>query len=282
LKEEIVKSRSLIFCILSVCSLFVSVAAMAQAQGSSRFIPLQEQAQGQSLTGANLLNDSLFSNPASSAFIQVYSVDATFLGPRHFAGSVLDTRTSFVGGAIGYARQPTQFEDKLSHAAHGTLSARVLPWLGVGVGGHVLWSPDANGNPARHTDVDVGLLMNMEPVQVGLTTRNVMGGNDSLRDFRQTSLGARINYEQILFLSATVQSAPDSFRPEQYGFGAEYVSPYKFSLKGGYRIRPDENRSYWSAGASVISPKVSLHYAVLFPSDETESMQHMVGTTVLF
>lgn len=269
-------------CILGVCAAFLPTTASAGPMANSRYVPLQEQSQGHSLVGANLLNDSLFSNPASSAFINVYSVDATFTGPRNFSASVLDTRTSQIGGAIGYSRQPTNYQDDIAQTFNAALTMRVLPYLGFGVGGRVLWAPDMAGNDARHTDLNVGAMLSMDPVQIGVSTQSVLGGDTNVADYRQTTLGGRIHYDQTLFLSAAATTGHNNFVPEQYGIGAEYVSPYRFALKGGYRIRPNENRSYWSAGFSILSPKISLHYAAVFPRLDDEAIQHMIGATVLF
>jgi len=263
-------------------AVFIVVTDANAAAGSNRYVPLQEQAQGQSLTGANLLNDSLFSNPASSAFTNVYTVDATFTGPKNFSASILDTRTSPISGAMGYSRQPTLFENQLVQSAQGAMSTKVLPYLAFGLGGHILWAPDALGKPGRHTDLDFGALLNFDAIQIGMSVRSLMGGDTGLGDPRQTSIGARINYQQTMFFSATVQSEHNSMKPDQYGFGAEYISPYRFSLKGGYRIRPSENRSYWSAGFGILSPKVALNYAVVFPRINDEAVQHLVGATVMF
>src|SRR5688572_26841971 len=75
------------------------------ALAAPEFVPLQGKAQGHSLTGASQLNDSLYTNPAASAFTQVYAIDGTFQMPRTFAVSILDTKTSGMGGALGYLRK---------------------------------------------------------------------------------------------------------------------------------------------------------------------------------
>ena len=71
-------------------------------------------------------------------------------------------------------------------------------------------------------------------------------------------------------------------RPLQYGFGAEYLSPYMFAIKGGFRTRPVDQKSYWGAGFSVVSQRVSLHYGMEIENRGGSSIEHSVGTTVLF
>ena len=102
-------------------------------------------------------------------------------------------------------------------------------------------------------------------------------------DFRQFSLGARINYQELLFFSVGAKSEPDRFSPRQVGIGAEYISPYYFGVKGGYRIMTDgSGLSNWSAGLSVNAPKVALHYAVVFAQLPGQEAEHAFGATFLF
>lgn len=260
-------------------ALFLSAVSHA---GSTEFVPLQQRAQGQSLTGASLLNDSIFSNPASSAFTSAYSVDTTFINPKTFAVSVLDTKTSGMGGALAYFRmQRPGFEQVIQGARFG-FSARVSENFGFGVMGKGLWGPDLAGTSARLMDFDLGLIANFEMVQFGVSLQNTLGGSVQMGESRDYAVGTRVNWEQTMFLSASMTGQTRDFGPTQFGFGAEYVSPYYFSLKGGYRVRPSEQKSYWSAGLSILSPKMSIHYAVEIPNMPNAGPEHSVGTTFLF
>jgi hypothetical protein len=261
---------------------FLSMSCLTAFGDSTEFVPLQQRAQGQSLTGASLLNDSLFSNPASSAFTQVYSVDASFLSSRNFAVSVLDTKTSAIGGALGYARTIRPgFEAPLQSARLG-LSGRVSENIGIGLLGKTVWGPDLDGNTGRFLDVDLGALANFNVLQLGITLTNLFGGSVPMGAERAYSFGARLNWEETLFLSASVLGRFSDFSPVQFGVGAEYVSPYYFAIKGGYRNRTLEAKGFWSAGLSILSPKVSIHYALEVPDFAGQGPEHSVGTTFLF
>jgi hypothetical protein len=249
---------------------------------STEFVPLQQRAQGQSLTGASLLNDSLFSNPAASAFTRVYAVDGTFLNPQTFAVSVLDTRTSAIGGALGYFRTSRPgFQDPIQ-GARLALSGRASENFGFGLLGKTAWGPSLTGANARLIDMDFGALAQFGFLQMGFSVTNLLGGNEAMGAIRSYALGARVNWEETLFLSVSALGSFATFAPAQYGIGAEYVSPYYFSIKGGYRIRPVENQGFWGAGVSILSPKVSIHYAVEVPNFAGGSPEHSVGTTFLF
>lgn len=256
---------------------FVAFVVSIPLLARTEFISLQEKAQGQSLTGGNVLNDSLYSNPAGSAFTSAYSVEAIYGLPRSFAVSILDTKTSDIGGALGYFRNPLADGSGTVQGAKLALTKRLGNYVGVGLAGKMFW-----GTGTKLTDLDVGVLADFQVVQAGFSIRNILGGRQELSEVRQWSLGGRINYENTVFFSATSQSNWSRFAPVQYGLGAEYVSPYFFSLKGGFRIRPSESLSYWSAGASFVSPKLALHYVVEIPNQATAEVEHVFGATLLF
>lgn len=255
--------------------------------GAPEFVPIQEKAQGQSLAGSNLLNDSLYSNPAGSTFTRVYSIDGTYSLPKSFAVSVLDTQTSSVGGSLGFFRKNHTDGIDPTQGLKVSLGGRVSDSVGVGVAGKMVWGPTqtdvVNSGVSRLTDVDTGVLVNFSSMQFGWTVRNLMGGNEALDLEREWTVGGRINYNQLLFLSAAVTSPWGYLSPSQYGFGAEYISPYYFSLKGGYRIEPSNSPSltFWTLGASFISPKMSVHYALELPNQTDTEMEHLIGVTLI-
>ncbi len=252
-----------------------------QIYGASEIVPLQERAQGQSLVGASQLNDSLHSNPAANAFVQVYSVDVSYFMPKSFSASVLDTKTSSINGSLGYFKENNDGSRGLEGLKLG-LSGKLSEVLSLGVAGKALWGPNVAGESDKLNDVDTGLLFRMASLQAGLVVRNTLGGNDRMDFGREWSAGLRYGWQQTLFASVATVSRWKKFSPYQYGVGAEYVSPYYFSIKGGYRIQPDDSKSYWSTGVSLLSPRLSVHYAVEFPRQPDEKVEHNVGVTMMF
>lgn len=255
------------------------------------FIPIQEKAQGQALSGSIQTNESLYSNPAASSFVNIYSIDGSLSLPRSFAVSVLDTQTSGFGGAIGYYRKAadsdyfsseTASSKKWIQGAKLALMGKLSNTIGIGVSGKSIWGPDSLGKDSKVLDADVGVLFNGGLFQLGAVLRNVLGGKESMRLSREYSIGGKISYDQILSLSVATQANVNSATPYQVGVGAEYVSPYYFGLRGGYRFSTQENINFWSVGASFISPRLSLHYALEMPSQPNTPSDHMLGTTILF
>lgn len=254
---------------------------------TSEFVTLHEKAMGQSLNGSSLANDSLYTNPASSAFMNVYSVDGAFQLPKSFAVSVLDTKTSSIGGGLGYYRRQ-MFGNQPTQGAKLALGGKVSDTIGIGVAGKMLWGPTSIiGSNGLHTNdrfnnVDVGVLANLGGIQFGGAIRNVFGEKPEMEQEREFSVGGRISYDQVLFLSGATQSKMNAVKPYQYGIGAEYVSPYFFALRGGYRVQPEVAHSYWGLGASFVSPRLALHYAVELPNQSSEAVEHTLGATLLF
>ncbi len=249
----------------------------SQAHATVDYVPLQEKSQGQSLTGGNVLNDSLFSNPAGSTFTQVYSLDASMQGFNNFAVSILDTKTEGVGGGLAYFRRG--IDGARTQGGRMNLATRISDTMGVGASGKYVVGPDSTGKEVKLTDVDLGLLTNFQQLVMGLTLRNALGGNDSMDLKRELALGARFNYKNQLFFSGTAISTR-GFSPNQVGFGMEFVSPYYFALKGGFFFLPNTPFQSWTGGLSFISPKLSLHYAVEF-KNLLRGMEHQFGMTLL-
>lgn len=261
---------------VAVATLLFAVSASAMD-----FVPIQERAQGQSLGGANLLNDSLYSNPAAAVFTNVYSIEASMNLPKDLAISILDTRTADFGGAVGYFRQVKPGVEDALQGARVNLAKRLGESLGAGVTGKMTWGPTTSGSTDKAYDLDVGLLQTLGFLQLGASAKNVLGGNQGLGLERVWSLGGRLAYEDTLFFSVTQYSRFQLSKPYQLGAGAEYVSPYYFSIKGGYRFQFDTPFSAWSAGVSFLSPRISLHYAVEFPNSATQKIEHQFALTLL-
>lgn len=258
-------------------SLILGVLAALPAHAAVDYVPLQEKAQGQSLTGGNVLNDSLFSNPAGSTFTQVYALDASMQGFNNFAVSILDTKTEGMGGGLAYFRRGV--EGARTQGGRVNLASRISDTLGLGVSGKYVAGPDTLGNEAKLTDADLGLLANFQYLVFGLTLRNTLGGNDAMAMNRELAAGMRLNYKNQLFFSASAV-AQKGIDPKQVGFGMEFVSPYYFALKGGYYFLPKTPFAAWTGGLSFISPKLSLHYAVEF-QNLSRGMEHQFGLTLL-
>lgn len=257
------------------------------------FVPLQEKAQGQALTGAVQLNESLYSNPAASSLVNVYSIDGSLSLPKSFAVSVLDTKTSGLGGAIGYFKReadkdyfaPGVTSNPGANTIQGAklaLMSRLSNNLGVGISGKSIWGPNIQGKADRIQDLDLGVIYNQGFFQLGASFRNILGGKELMQFYREYALGGRISYNQILSLSVATQSKLNKSTPYQVGVGVEYVSPYYFALRGGYRNLLQERKNFWSLGGSFVSPKLSLHYAMEIPNQPNASLEHTLGTTLLF
>lgn len=243
-------------------------------------VPMQEKALGQSMTGAHLLNDSIFSNPAASSFLDAYALDASYFPPKTMAVSVLDTRTSAVSAGFGYFRKGTVGVQDPLQGVKLNFSGRAQEQIGIGFGTKILWGPNKKGEHKNLKDLDAGVLFNLGQVQLGMAVRNLMGGDKTLEQHREWAVGGRYGYNESLLISAAFMSHWGTINPYQFGFGLELITPYSVSLKGGYRTLPLDRLSYWSIGTSVISQKLSLHYALETPNQGKAEVEHALGMTV--
>jgi len=263
-----------------VVSLFLSSLGWTY----SDFVPLKERAQGHSLAGALQGNESVYSNPAGTLFSETYTVDGTFAFPKSFSASIVDTRTNSIGGGIGYFKEQGLEPTSLSQGIRLTGGSRISQNWAMGIAGKAIWGK-REGQEISYKDADAGLLWNGEIVTAGLVLRNVFGGKSSFGQEREISAGARVGYSQTFYLSGSAHSKFEKIVPYEYGFGVEYISPWHFSLMGGYRFQVGtkaENPSYWSTGISFLSPRLSLHYAVEFPQLSDEETAHLLGLSMAF
>ncbi len=120
-----------------------------------------------------------------------------------------------------------------------------------------------------------------ETCRFGFATRNVFGGNVALNQPREWTVGGRLSYNNSLYFSTASYSTLAALKPYQVGFGAEYVTPYYFVLKAGYRFQPSGPLSAWSGGLSFNAPKIGFHYVVEFPNTAGLSPEHLLGVTLL-
>lgn len=258
----------------------VGVLLCTQARAISEYVPIQEKAQGHSLGGATLINDSLYSNPAGSGFTNIYSIEGTYGVNQSMAVSVVDTRTSSIGGGLGYFRTNLPYSDTQMQGVRVGLSTRASGSLALGASGKFVWGPGVDGESSRQNDVDLGALYNLGTVQLGYTVRNTFGGNVNFEQQREWIAGARFNYEDVVFFSASAIAPFSNFNPYQYGIGMEYVSPFYFALKGGYRFQPANGFSAWSLGGSMLAPKISFHYAIEFLPAGDRGTEHTLSAAL--
>lgn len=261
--------------------IFGLFGCLSRVYGAHEFVPLQEKAQGQALVGASTLNDSLYSNPAGAAFTQVYTLEGAYALPKSFALSVLDTKSSSLGAGLGYFRRLEEGAKDPVQGLKLNVLGKATEWAGIGVGGKIMWGPDGQGGKANLKDIDAGILVRLLPVHLGLTFRNIFGGDARLGQGPEWAFGGSLSLINSFFINAAVLGENKSFKPYQYGFGFEYVSQYYFSIKGGYRFQPDRHLSFWTSGLSFNAPKISFHYSVEFPNEAGKKAEHLIGTTIL-
>jgi len=260
-----------------LCILFVNTTLFAAAEIATA----QARATGDSLTGALQLNESLYSNPASSAFARTYSVEGSYYGSSTFSASVLDTRTSKVGGSIGYFRKEVPFSEDSFQGAKLGLVGKMSPRIGVGIVGKILWGPTGPKSESNLKDADGGVLVNLGSLKLGGLVRNLFGGDESLGANREWGIGGQFGFKKVLFLSAASLSDWKDPGPYQFGVGVEYVYQQKYAFKAGYRLLTKAGDSFWGLGASILGPKMMVHYSMEIPNDAGYETEHVLSLVMM-
>ncbi len=276
---------------IKALTLFIQIASSLAILASSvsyarpEFISIQELTQGESLTGANLLNDSIYVNPAAGAFTQVYSVEGTYLYKNSFEASIIDSKSGGLIGEVGYFNTlggPAELtSNTFVQGGKVGVTTRLSNHFSLGLDGKYLWRGTSATGKQTLVDGDVGFLGNFSWISFGAVVRNLLSSQTHFNQFREWSLGAQINYHHLVYLSAASFSTWNNLAPYQYGFGFEYYSPYYFSIKTGYRMEPNADLHYWSAGLAFVAPRFNLTYGILVPLQNGDVIQNMVSLAFL-
>ena len=262
--------------------IWLFLLASASAYALPEFVSIQELAQGQALTGANLLNDSLYVNPAAGVFTNIYSIEGSYLLSSVIEASIVDTKTSNIMGGVGYFHiQNSPSSSLATQGAKIELATKLGQNIALGIDGKYIWGLNSHAQNDSLRDIDIGAFGNFSIFSLGLVLRNLIEGNSALLgQQKEWSFGGQLHYQNILFLGVSTFSTLQTFSPYQYGIGAEFVTPYYFSLKGGFRIQPQQSQSYWSGGLSFLSPRFTLTYA--FQSQvQTSNWENMLSLLLL-
>ena len=224
------------------------------------------------LRGGITLNESLNSNPASFAFTDKYSIEAYVdvkPGMRSWNASVVDTKTSFYGAALGYSRKDFDVEMP-QNVIQGALAKR---WgaFSLGVGSDYTFNDVLN-----HVNLKAGGLVQVHPrLHVGLV------GEDLLSNSKILGAGVQLNIYDILLLSSDVSKnlSKKSFDVQT---GAEiHHEKTGLSFRGGGHLNTSSSFQSYSLGAGWALYKLGFFYGFEKSLKKSES-RHALSMRVFF
>ncbi|MBI2608806.1 MAG: hypothetical protein HYW47_04305 [Deltaproteobacteria bacterium] len=224
------------------------------------------------LRGVISLNESLSSNPASFAFTDKYSIEAYVdvkPGVRSWNASVVDSKTSFYGAALGYSRKDFDVESP-QNVIQGALAKR---WgvFSLGIGSDYTFNDTFN-----HVNLKAGGLLEVHSnIHVGLV------GEDLLSDSKILGVGVQLNIYDILLLSSDVSK---NFSEKNFSLqtGAEiHHEKTGLSFRGGGHFNTTPSFQSYSLGAGWALYKLGFFYG-FEQSLKKRELQHSLSMRVFF
>jgi hypothetical protein len=280
--------------------LLALILPFLMAQNLGLAIPLlSSSAMGRAGAGVGAENvHSIYNtNPASMMFEKYYSVGAGYTSDGNtLQASVVDTKTSGVGGALSYFHQleANRYEDKLwkINGIHLALAGNLVEAFSVGVLGKYYWFKAASPlvRDTQMLDFDLGVQYRLGPFfAAGATLRNVMLKTQK-EAFPNPDLALGISVSpvsaiNILADAGTWLKEGNQVKGKWMLMGAlEGKLSDTFALRGGYRyVLGMASLQGATAGLSVLFEKVRLSYgALFFLSSVPLDHRHSVDITLVF
>ncbi|HRK01041.1 MAG TPA: hypothetical protein PLH57_00120 [Oligoflexia bacterium] len=242
-----------------------------------------------------MLNDTVTLNPSMLAFQQVASLSGTFnwINSPTGAGTPDNTNQTFnvsvIDGKNQYASAGLSFTRR--HDAdfvHVAVAKRVLPFMGIGLGGKRYSTRDnrlaATGRAISGVDGGASVSFAIPetviatPIQIGLVADNLIhrASDEVLTGPRTYGGGVKVNVSKILLLYGDLVEKfwHDRGAYPVYSGGAEIAMGGSFYARGGlfgYREKG------WSAGGGWVGPKLGLSYGYQSKrEDAVRSFDHAV------
>jgi len=246
--------------------------------------------------GAATGTEALFVNPAALAARKRYTVDAMYLTDRrpgltdtarrqdYFGGSVMDSSTTALAAAFGYARAQKGVET-------GTLlrlglAGPVSSGLFAGLQANYF---DLRGAEriASAVNVDAGLFYQVtSKVSVGASGYNLLHSKHHLDEPQGFGLGFAAGSETSLQLTGdwridlnrARRADGSAKKTNRYSVGAEYLFDNAIPLRAGYQVDDTSRTKWWSVGAGWVSTRVAVD--VGYRQSTTDSKARTVGVAV--
>lgn len=251
----------------------------------------QARARGGATAASILTHDALFQNPAAGAFQNKYSVNFAYMGTGDaITASIVDTKSGPLGGGLYYMKR--EFKNPASSPTEGAYArseeragfsffGKMNPSIGfgtnikyvyrrsrtAGVASGTAWNFDVGGRFILSEDIALGVVgQNLMTDETGLNPKTVLGG----LEFR--AAGA-------LMLSAQVgRIFDDESLGPSYGVGAEYLLPYNFIARAGFRDT-GAKQTFVSAGFGYEAGSFGVNYSIQNALSGPKSQIHAVGVT---
>jgi len=235
------------------------------------------------------LNESLYINPASSAYSRCFSVEGgyawrktSFFANRmdDFFLNVVDTDSEVLGGGAGYYKRRVKGGAGSEWELRGMLNKAVLgKRLAFGASfshlSHTYFN-QSSGN--FNFDLGVMYLLFSKTI-IGATFYNVLGDKDDLRT-RSVDFSARQTFWDFFAVSFSFEHR--FYKKVNYSGAIEmlYRNGIMITLSG--RRNQNTKNTYWGLGLGYVAPKISFLYGTMNSIEYPFNFQHSLSIRVFF
>ncbi|NCN26376.1 hypothetical protein GW915_02280 [bacterium] len=246
---------------------------------------------------------TLIVNPGAAAFDEDYVLGLGYLGSaRTLTASLVDNKSSFIGGGLYYNRRDTKKGD-ISNSSAGDFRRtedRVgLSFFGkasdaIGVGAGVKWARRQSSvvvSNESNLNGDIGALIKLQgDLRIGASIVNIFDDDKGLHP-RSIHIGVSQTTMKKLTVSAEMSFIEKPALDSQFsllsssrftwGVGGEYRLD-SFSFRGGYRDARPWNQRWVTGGVGVRADKFEANYAFEGLVDGVGESLHNVSLSVYF
>ncbi len=275
------------------------------------FLGARSQGRAGATAASSLGIDSLFQNPASSAYDKNYSVGFNYgVAGDSMTVGIVDTQSGPVGAGIYYSRKDFQNANfDLLGSGFGNLSRQeesagfslaTLASPDLSIGTLVRWSYLKSFEPSvlsgKSWNFDLGAIYKFRPdFSMGITGQNFLRDSQGFRP-RKFILGAEFTPTVGMKLSAQGQNVslrsaaatstfvlPNTSETWGYSLGGEYRFAEGPILRLGYEDLKAWNQKALSLGAGFEDKSFAVEYALRAPVLETVGEPlHLISVTGFF
>ncbi|MCC6276849.1 MAG: hypothetical protein IT289_02910 [Oligoflexia bacterium] len=240
--------------------------------------------------------ESHYLNPAAVAFLKssmyvggaYQSLRGSIANPESTTAITIADSSSerIVSGGFGYVnkRQSSPAGIINDQDFSLSLSAKVIPTVGLGLSTRRLVRQNSNGPSWAKHNAGFGLLVVPIPVLGFSFTAHDMINDDALDMVPVLGLGTHVIIMDIVRFRADV-SRQEKLNPEKKGtlnIGMEIDPGYGFQIRTGGWWDGLANQTYWTGGLAWIGPNLSLAYGVRNNVNVTGDTAHTFQAWLVF
>lgn len=235
------------------------------------------------------LNESIYFNPASSAFAKVQSVEAVYSfssndidgsKPKTLNISLVDLGSTFIGGGIGYS-----YWDLGDIGTEWSVNAMVNRLflnnkLGAGISAVYNKYKYDILESNKNINFNFGLLYLLgKKTLLGFSAYNLLGDKN---DINTTNFSFSIRQTVLDFFSLSIATNYDLEKDISFVGSFEFMYKNGFTMLASIKEDKYKDNTYWGAGIGYNAPKLSLIYGTMNSIYSPNEFKHSIALRSFF